>query len=579
MNTIVQKNIIISIIYLFNILLSANFIYFEKYWYIYIFLLGYAPLINSINVLYLWGKKILSKEERNEYIFRENTSSYAFIVPTYNESELELRNTLDSLTNQLTYCNDEKLIFIVCDGKVKGKGNDISTDYILIDKIFENNLYKKRIKKAYITWDGNSNDIDLYIGNYNNVSCVIIIKDKNYGKRDSLVLIRRLLYMYNEEQNSHPFISKTLLNEIYITLKMNYESKIKYIIGTDADTIFEKNCVDELIKEIEKRPNTVGCVGFVDISPTCSKYSPFTLYQYAEYYFAQCLKRQQQALMTHKVNCLSGCVQILKICTETCGDKILAYFNYKPNANANIFEHIRSYASEDRNHVCLMLSEYPYVETTQTLFANSYTVIPMNFEIFFSQRRRWTLGTISNDMLILTRSGIKLYERFSAFANILTFILTPFIFIATIVFIKTIINSASMLMLYLSIVIILPFVYALTIPLFIKQMTFRNAIYYVFSYMFYLFSNSFMNILINGYSMWNMDKVSWGKTRTIEKEETNIEVNIETNIETNISESIEIDTEQRIESNIENNIENTDYEYDDYIKIYGDLYTCRESFV
>jgi chitin synthase len=558
MNIRKQKNLIFTMIYLLNILLSTTFIYFEKYWYIYIILLGYAPLINSINVLYLWGNKIFTNKKANEYIFRENATSYVFIVPTYNESELELRSTLDSLTSQLTYCNDEKSIFIVCDGKVKGKGNDISTDLILINKIFDNNLYKNRIKNAYITWDGTSNNVDFYLGNYNNVTCVIIVKDKNYGKRDSLVLVRRLLYMYNEEQYSHPLISDSLLNEVNITLRMNYNSKIKYIIGTDADTVFEKNCVDELLKEMEKRPNTVGCVGFVDISQMCYNFSPFTLYQYAEYYFAQCLKRQQQALMTHKVNCLSGCVQILKICTETCGDKILAYFNLKPKENANIFDHIRSYASEDRNHVCLMLSEYPYVETSQTLFANAYTIIPMSFEIFFSQRRRWTLGTISNDLLILTRNGIKLYEKISAFANILTFILTPFIFVATIVFIKTIIQSASMLMLYLSIVIILPFVYALTIPLFIKQMTFRNSIYYVFSYMFYLLTNSFMNILINGYSLWNMDKLSWGKTRTVEKENT----------KENTSTS---ETEQNIDNNYE----------DEYLEIDTNIYpiTVRETFV
>jgi chitin synthase len=182
----------------------------------------------------------------------------------------------------------------------------------------------------------------------------------------------------------------------------------------------------------------------------------------------------------------------------------------------------------------------------------------MSFEIFFSQRRRWTLGTISNDLLILTRNGIKLYEKISAFANILTFILTPFIFVATIVFIKTIIQSASMLMLYLSIVIILPFVYALTIPLFIKQMTFRNSIYYVFSYMFYLLTNSFMNILINGYSLWNMDKLSWGKTRTVEKENT----------KENTSTS---ETEQNIDNNYE----------DEYLEIDTNIYpiTVRETFV
>ena len=522
MSIIGQKYAIMSSIYLLNIFLSFLLVYYSSYWYIFLPLLAYAPLISSINVLYILYKKLLTKND-SVYTYRKEATEYAFVIPTYNESKEELTNTLNSLTTQISSIpshlkRDTNIMLIVCDGKVKGKGNNKSTDKLLIEDILNKNITNKiTYANAYITWENKSNSIDLYSGIYNDVPYILIVKEKNQGKRDSLVLVRRILYQFNSNIKFHPLISIDFLADIRkILMSVFHDKNIIYLIGTDADTIFEINCVDELIKEISKNKNTVGCVGFIKISPSCNKFSPFTLYQNAEYIYAQCLKRQQQSLMTHKVNCLSGCVQILKICKETSGDTILSKFNYKPKETDNILKQIRSYASEDRNHVCLMMSEYPYIETIQTLNANAYTIVPMNFEIFFSQRRRWNLGTITNDILLLFSSNILFYERLSAFANILTFTLAPFILVSTVIFIKSIIQNPTMLMLYLSVLILIPLTYALIIPIFIKPMIFREALYYWVSYIFYLSVNTIMNILTNIYAIFNMEKLKWGKTRQIE---------------------------------------------------------------
>jgi hypothetical protein len=108
-------------------------------------------------------------------------------------------------------------------------------------------------------------------------------------------------------------------------------------------------------------------------------------------------------------------------------------------------------------------------------------------------------------------------EKISAFASILTFLLSPFILVAPAVFIRSIILSPNLLMLYLSVIILIPFTYAITVPLFIKQMTFRETMYYYISYAFYLTTNLFMNILTYMYAIINMDKLTWGKTRQIIK--------------------------------------------------------------
>jgi chitin synthase len=299
-----------------------------------------------------------------------------------------------------------------------------------------------------------------------------------------------------------------------------FTNKIDYIINIDADTIFDYNCTYELIKGIESHKDNVGCVGYVDINFNNSNIlNPFNLYQYAEYMYAQCLIRQAQSSLTHKVNCLSGCVQILKVCEENCGEAILEKFNYCPTEEDNIFTHIRGIASEDRNHICIMHSMYPNVRTVQNLKAISYTNVPKSIKVLLSQRRRWTLGATTNNLLLLFSPNINIFERIASFINIFTLVTTPFIFIATILFFINLFSHPSNLTLYLSISMIFPLGYGLLIPIFIKRMFFKDALYYYGSYIFFLTFGFLVTLVIYIYSLFSMDTISWGKTRrTINKE-------------------------------------------------------------
>lgn len=524
-----QKYFILFILIAINTALSTTFIIYENKWYIYLFVLAMASLLNSINSIGNMLYKMITSIDYNK-IYRQNPNNYVYIIPCYNESKEELEGTLKSLTTQITTQQDKKMLLIICDGKIKGKGNNKSTDKILTEDILVSDD-NKNIEKAYKTWNGKYNKLELYTGKYNKIDYMLLVKHNNIGKRDSLVLLRRLLLAFNKNITKHALISDELLNYFYDKLDNIFENilteediKIDYIIGTDADTVFELTCTEELLKTMYLHKKTYGCVGFVDISKECYKYSPYVMYQYAEYYYSQCLKRQQQSNLTHKVNCLSGCVQILRICDETCGDYILNKFNYLPKTDDDIFKHIRSYASEDRNHVCLILSEFPYVEFRQNLRATAYTKIPMEKTIFLSQRRRWSLGASTNDMLLITMPNINLYERLSALINIITYALSPFVFIATIMFIKSIIKNSSLLMLFLSIIIMIPISYGLLIPIFIKQLTFKESIYYYVSFLFYLITGSIVNLIIYVNSIINMDIIKWGKTRTIEMDIQDIEI-------------------------------------------------------
>jgi chitin synthase len=253
-------------------------------------------------------------------------------------------------------------------------------------------------------------------------------------------------------------------------------------------------------------------VGFVSVVKN-ENASFLNLYQNAEYIFAQCLKRRLQSLLTKKVSCLSGCVQIIKICEELCGEKILNAFNYLPKSEENIFKHILSYASEDRNHICLAFSLYPHILTIQRLDALAYTKVPEKLSIFLSQRRRWSLGATLNDILLIFKPNIVFLERLNAFINVFTFCLFPFILIASIYFIIALITNRNLLLLYLSIPMIIPFVYGLSIPFFFKKDI--KILYFYFGFLIYSTVGFLLNMIIGLYSIYHMDVLKWGKTRQI----------------------------------------------------------------
>ncbi len=527
----------------------------------------YAILMFS-NIIYnkiklLCGYQEYSYSINNTY----DNKNIAIVVPCYNENKEELNLTFDSIFRQKNIDNNKKVLYIICDGK----NNKTKTHEHLYDIFNLAHAEMYDFKFGYKTWDDDYEPITIYCGIKNNINFMIFIKKNNKGKRDSLTMIRRLLMYYNRRTSSdvfyhtnvikyfnsriiNLFISKTnqylltntqnILNiktlieseekisvnsgssdisdcVCYIDNMLNsiddntYDNKdtntnLDYIYGTDADTELDDMCISELLTSIYKTDqNIVACVGFVDLFMKDSYFNPLKLYQYAEYYTAQLLRRNYQSTYIQKVNCLSGCNQIIKICEETCGDKILNLFNKKPKPDANIFRQILSSASEDRNHVTLMFQLFPYIRTIQCLKSKVYTKVPLNIFRFLSQRKRWNLGTYTNDILILLNSKHVFGERLQSFINILINSLAIFIFIATVLFIITIIKGADIIMVYLSIMIFIPVLYNLLTPFTKYNRSWIMTYYYYLSYLYYLVLGPVINIVIHLYTLWKLDDFNW----------------------------------------------------------------------
>ena len=87
------------------------------------------------------------------------------------------------------------------------------------------------------------------------------------------------------------------------------------------------------------------------------------------------------------------------------------------------------------------------------------------------------------------------------------------------------------------ILILIPLIYGLTIPIFIKQMIPRDALYYYVSYSFFLLLGTIINLIIYSYAILNMNIIKWGKTRATSNDDNNNNDN-DNNSDTN--ENIEI---------------------------------------
>jgi hypothetical protein len=112
--------------------------------------------------------------------------------------------------------------------------------------------------------------------------------------------------------------------------------------------------------------------------------------------------------------------------------------------------------------------------------------------------------------------GINIFERISALVNVTTFSIAPFILTATVFFIKALVNGPSILMLYLSILMIIPGIYSLLVPIIIKPLTFRGILYYYICLLIYLTLGLPVNLVTYSYALLHMDIIKWGKTRALE---------------------------------------------------------------
>ncbi|KAL1624899.1 hypothetical protein SLS54_003623 [Diplodia seriata] len=503
-------------------MVAANFMlifaswWWPAYYYIYLPFITLTVALNCIMVVSVIFFSIKHRIFPEKVIMPTSPESLVLLLPCYNENFEECTKSLDSLVAQKHLESNKKAIMIICDGRVRGAGMEKTTAQYLLDDILADKTERKVIKQAYTAWDQQPMDVTVQKGDYKGTPYFCIIKHQNQGKRDGLIALRSFLHKFNTRADKPQMLFRPeFFGEMAMWLDEDAGiDHVSHLVGMDADTVFADDCISELLKQ-SRYPDTVGVCGYVAVDFKKHNWNPWSLYQSSEYTISQGLRRLHQSIVTNKVSCLPGCCQLLKICEETCGDRVLVeLFGYCPTPADNIIKQIRATASEDRNHVCLMLSAMPHSRTRQALRARAMTDVPQSWSVFLSQRRRWTLGATGNDLMLFKAPGVHWWERILAFANCMTWALNVFIFASLASLVHAILFVPWFIILAFAAVMLTPLTYYLCIAIWLPRTALERA-QYLAGCALYTFCGPFINISVLFYAVWNMDSFGWGKTRKV----------------------------------------------------------------
>jgi chitin synthase len=110
-------------------------------------------------------------------------------------------------------------------------------------------------------------------------------------------------------------------------------------------------------------------------------------------------------------------------------------------------------------------------------------------------------------------NNIPIWERFSSFVFVLTYLMCPFLLYSLAIWIRIIIiGTNDMTFWILTGVVQVITIYKLLVPVWIG-MSAKETIYYYLFYPLYFFFSPIMSVMVFSYALLNMDDFGWGKTR------------------------------------------------------------------
>ncbi|RIA83449.1 Glycosyltransferase Family 2 protein [Glomus cerebriforme] len=476
-----------------------------------------------------WQLGKLSKKQKTD----DTTSHILLLVTCYSEGESSVRTTLDSLAST-DYSDKHKLLFIIADGDITGSENERSTPQICKDLIepFDLSNFDPPIPKSYLAiGDGKKqhNMAEVIIGYYNckghRVPICLINKvgtpeerrgpkAGNRGKRDSQLILMKWLsnICFNERMTPLEFE----LFEKVRTLTGVTPDKYEMVLMVDADTLVMKDSVSRMVAAMERDPTVMGLCGETKIVNKTTNW--VTMIQVFEYYISHHLGKSFES-MFGGVTCLPGCFCMYRIkAPKYDGYSVPILANpdivelYSSNTVETLHQKNLLLLGEDRYLTTLMLRTYPKRKMIYVPKAICKTVVPDEFRVLLSQRRRWINSTIHNLMeLILVPQLCGIFccsMQFVIFLELIGTVVLP---------------SSLIFMIYLIIVsisgvnVVLPLIFIAAtffLQVFLVIFTSHKISYIMWMFIFIL-AMPIWNFILPIYAFWHFDDFSWGATRKI----------------------------------------------------------------
>jgi len=356
------------------------------------------------------------------------------LVTAYSEGEKGIRTTLDSIA-MTDYPNSHKVIVVICDGIVKGKGERFSTPEIVLSMMKDHTHPPEEVPAfSYVAVASGSkrhNMAKIHSGFYDygpeskiplekqqRVPMLVVIKcgtpdelvkhkPGNRGKRDSQIVLMSFLQkvMFDERMTE---LEYEMFNGLWKVTGISPDY-YEVVLMVDADTKVFPDSLTHMVSAMVKDPEIMGLCGETKIAN--KRASWVSAIQVFEYFISHHLAKSFESVFGG-VTCLPGCFCMYRIKAPKGAQNywvpILANPDVVEHYSENIVDTLHKknllLLGEDRYLTTLMLRTFPKRKQVFVPQAVCKTTVPETFSVLLSQRRRWINSTIHNLMeLVLVR--------------------------------------------------------------------------------------------------------------------------------------------------------------------------------
>ncbi|KAL8884952.1 MAG: hypothetical protein Q9215_007109 [Flavoplaca cf. flavocitrina] len=470
------------------------------------------------------------------------------LVTAYSEGEEGLRTTLDSIATT-EYPNSHKVILVVCDGMIKGQGEDLTTPEIALGMMHDHAVLPDEVQAfSYVAVASGSkrhNMAKVYSGFYDygensaiasdrqqRVPMMVVVKcgtpdeatarkPGNRGKRDSQIILMSFLQkvMFDERMTELEF---EMFNGLWRVTGISPDFH-EIVLMVDADTKVFPDSISHMISAMVKDPEIMGLCGETKIAN--KRTSWVAMIQVFEYFISHHLSKSFESVFGG-VTCLPGCFCMYRIKAPKGGQNywvpILANPDVVEHYSENVVDTLHKknllLLGEDRYLSTLMLKTFPKRKQVFVPQAVCKTTVPEEFSVLLSQRRRWINSTVHNLMeLVLVRDlcGTFCFSmQFVVFIELVGTLVLPaaITFTFYLIVISIVKKPVPVIpLLLLALILGLP---AVLIVLTAHRWS------YVLWMLIYLLSLPIWNFVLPAYAYWKFDDFSWGDTRKTAGEKT-----------------------------------------------------------
>ncbi len=356
------------------------------------------------------------------------------LVTAYSEGPDGIRTTLDSVA-MTDYPNSHKLMFVVCDGLIQGKGEKMSTPDAVLSMMKDHAVLPDEVQAfSYVAVASGSkrhNMAKIYSGFYDygydsiipiekqqRVPMIVVVKcgtpaeaksskPGNRGKRDSQIILMSFLQkvMFDERMTE---LEYEMFNGVWKITGMSPDF-YEIVLMVDADTKVFPDSLTHMISAMVKDPEIMGLCGETKIANKTASW--VSMIQVFEYFISHHLAKSFESCFGG-VTCLPGCFCMYRIKTPKGAQNywvpILANPDIVEHYSENVVDTLHKknllLLGEDRYLSTLMLKTFPKRKQVFVPQAVCKTTVPDQFKVLLSQRRRWINSTIHNLMeLVLVR--------------------------------------------------------------------------------------------------------------------------------------------------------------------------------